>query len=188
MITQGEFEEKVKEFGTLADFRDEIEGWCSELIGKNQELEGLCFMLFTWNFANMRRMLKTFSIKKFKEVLREINPIFAKLKKEKFEIADFDKLKDDVGFIYSKLLPLVQQTGTTKLMYFKNPNLFVMWDTKIRSKWKIKKVDSESYLAFLKLMQKEFFHIKWDNKSISLARAIDMYNYAVTQKVKDRKE
>ena len=56
------------------------------------------------------------------------------------------------------------------------------------SKWKIKKVDSESYLAFLKLMQKEFFHIKWDNKSISLARAIDMYNYAVTQKVKDRKE
>jgi len=30
-------------------------------------------------------------------------------------------------------------------------------------------------------MQKEFSHIKWSNKETSLARANDMYNYAVTQ-------
>jgi len=181
MITQEQFEEKLRKFDDLEDFRSEIEEWVCELLEKNQELEGLCLMLFTWNFANMRTMLKKFRLRKFEEVLKEIGPVFDMLKYEKFETADFDKLNKDISQVYNKLLPLVQQTGATKLMYFKNPNLFIMWDTKIRQEYKIKKSDAESYINFLKLMKTEFSHIKWDNKKMSLARAVDKYNYVVTQ-------
>lgn len=189
MITQQEFDENVSNIKNLSDFRDEVEVMTKDLIDKNSELVGLCLMLFSWNFANMRQMLKTFSILKFREVLKEINPTFKKIKNERFETADFEKLRSDISFIYNKLCPLLQQTGTTKTMYFKNPNLFVMWDMSIRKFWKVPQTKStaDDYINFLKLMQKEFSHITWQNKEISFARAIDMYNFVVTQKINKSK-
>ena len=114
---------------------------------------------------------------KFRKTISEINPIFEKLKNEKFETADFDKLREDIPFIYNKLNELVKQTDAAKIMYFKNPNLFVMWDTKIRKKWGIRQIrtTAEDYINFLKLMKQNFSHIKWRNRKISLARAIDAY-------------
>jgi len=181
MINQKEFEDKIEEFKKLGDFRDEVELMTHKLIEKNEDVLGLCLMLFSWNFANMRNMLKTFRIHKFKEVLEEIKSTFKELEKERFETSDIPKLSKKISFIFNKLNPLIQHTGTSKVMYFKNPNLFVMWDTAIRKRWGIKDRDaktSEGYISFLNLMKKEFSHIKWESKGISFARAIDMYNFA----------
>lgn len=182
MVEQQEFDKNIEKFKALNDFRDEVETISKDLIERNEEVLGLCLMLFSWNFANMRNMLKTFSIHKFKEILKEINPIFKELQDERFETANFDNLSEEISFIFNKLNPLIQYTGTSKVMYFKNPNLFVMWDTAIRKKWGIKKFTAQDYIDFLKLMQKEFKNLNWENKEVSFARAIDMYNYAMTQK------
>ena len=189
-ITQKEFEEKVNKFRELEDARSQIYDMAMNLIKNGFELEAYLLILSTWNFAGFRYVLTSFDMNKFRKTISEINPVFEKLKDERFETADFDKLRKDISFIYDKLNELVKQTGATKIMYFKNPNLFVMWDTKIRKKWKIPQIHTtaEDYINFLKLMKQNFIHIKWQNKKISLARAIDAYNFVVTQdKIKRNK-
>jgi len=183
MISQEEFENKIKKFNELEDARADIYDMAMNLIKKGLEVEAYLLILSTWNFAGFRYVLTHFDMKKFRETINKINPVFEKLKDERFETANFDKLRGDISFIYDELKNLVKQTGASKIMFFKNPNLFVMWDMNIRKKWKIPQTHStaEDYINFLKLMQKEFSHIKWNNKETSLARAIDMYNYAITQ-------
>jgi len=183
MINQEEFEKQVNKFNDLEDARADIYDMAMNLIDKKFEVEAYILILATWNFAGFRYFLTKFDMKEFKKIINEVNPLFDKLKNKRFENADFDKLKQDISLIYNKLKPLTKQTGASKIMYFKNPNLFVMWDMSIRKKWKIPQIHStaEDYINFLKLMQKEFSHIRWDNKDISLARAIDMYNYVSTQ-------
>ena len=76
-------------------------------------------------------------------------------------------------------------------MYFKNPGLFIMWDSGIRKLYKIPQTHTtaEDYLNFLKLMKKEFSHIQWNDKNKSLAKAIDEYNFVITQeKIKKRND
>lgn len=183
MINQEEFEKEANKFNDLEDARADIYDMAMNLISNNFEVEAYILLLATWNFAGFRYFLTKFDMKKFKKIIDEINPIFDQLKNERFERADFDKLKENISFIYNKLNPLTKQTGASKIMYFKNPNLFVMWDMSIRKKWKIPQnhTTAEDYINFLELMQKEFSHINWADKEVSLARAIDMYNYVVTQ-------
>ena len=183
MINQKEFEEEADKFSNLEDARSQVYDMAMNLIDKGFEIEAYLLILSTWNFAGFRYVLKIFDINKFKRAIEETNPIFEKLKDEKFETADFNKLREDISFIYNKFNPLVKQTGASKIMYFKNPNLFVMWDMNIRKMWKIPQnhTTSEDYIDFLKLMKKEFGHIDWRNKETSLARAIDLYNFVITQ-------
>jgi hypothetical protein len=190
MITQKEFKEKVSKFSKLEDARGQIYDMAMNLIKKGLDIEAYLLILSTWNFAGFRYVLREFDIKKFKKTIVEINPVFKKLKNEKFEKADLDKLKKDISFIYNKLNKLVKQTGATKIMYFKNPNLFVMWDINIRKMWRIPQnhTTSDDYIIFLKLMKDNFKNIKWQNKKISFARAIDIYNFVVTQeKIRNKK-
>lgn len=183
LVNQEEFESKIKNFDELEDARGQIAKMASNLIEKGFEVEAYLLILSTWNFAGFRYILTNFDLEKFKQIIAEVNPVFERLKNERFEIANFDKLKNDITFIYNKLNSIVKQTGTSKIMYFKNPNLFVMWDTKIREMYKIPqiKTTAEMYIDFLKTMQKEFSHIKLKRDDISLARAVDMYNFVVTQ-------
>lgn len=185
MISQKEFTEKVNKFENLEDARGQIYHMAMNLINQGFELEAYLLILSTWNFAGFRYVLTTFDMNKFKLVISDINPIFDKLKNEKFESTDFNKIKDDISYIYNKLNDLVKQTGAIKIMYFKNPNLFVMWDMSIRKLWNIPQTHTtaENYIDFLKLMKKNFSHIKWENQETSLARAIDSYNFVVTQEI-----
>ena len=181
MITQKEFEEKVNKFKELEDIRGNIEKGFLKLIEEKMDFEAYIFIYSTWNYANFRYVLTKLKYEEFEKVIKEINPIFDKLKEEKFETVDFDYLRESISFIYDRLKKLVGQTCATKIMYFKNQNLFIMWDTKIRKLYGFKKTDAENYLNFLKLMKKEFSHIQWENKEISFARAIDKYNFTITQ-------
>jgi len=189
MVTQQEFEEKVSKFKELEDIRGNIEKGFLKLIEEKMDFEAYIFIYSTWNYAHFRFILTKLKYEEFEKTIKEVNPIFEKLKEERFETADFDRLKEDISFIYDRLKKLVGQTCATKIMYFKNQNLFVMWDTKIRELYKIKKTNAEDYINFLKLMQKEFSHIKWYNQKTSFARAIDMYNFVVTQeKIRAKKK
>ena len=183
MISQKEFEEKIDKFLELESMRGSLEPMFLNLIDKNLDVEAYLLILSTWNFAGFRYVLTNFNLKKFKETIKEINPIFDKLKDERFETAEFDVLKKEISFIYNKLKELVKQTGATKIMHFKNPNLFVMWDMGIRKLYKIPQnhTTAEDYLNFLKKMQKEFSNIRWENQNRSLAKVIDEYNFVVTQ-------
>ena len=191
MITQEEFERKINRFPEFEFTRGSLENSFTTLINKGLEIEAYLLLLATWNFAGFRYVLKNFDLKKFKEAIKEINPVFDKLKEERFEDADFDKLKKDISFIYDKLKGLVKQTGATKIMYFKNPNLFIMWDMGIRKLYKFPQnhTTAEDYINFLKLMQKEFSNLKCENQNRSFAKAIDEYNFVITQeRIREKKD
>lgn len=182
MVTHQEFEEKISKFKELEDIRGNIEGGFLKLIEEGLDFEAYIFILSTWNYANFRFTLKKLKYEDFKKSISETNPVFEKLKSERFETADFDKIKEDISFIYERFRTLVGQTCATKLMYFKNQKLFVMWDTQIRKLYKFPKCSGEDYIRFLELMRKTFSHINWrEDKEISFARAIDKYNFAITQ-------
>jgi hypothetical protein len=51
-----------------------------------------------------------------------------------------------------------------------------MRDSYIRNYYRFKD-DAQSYINFLKLMQKKFGVIKWNETGKTLAKAIDEYNY-----------
>lgn len=182
MIDQLEFEDKVSKFQTFEDTRSKIADSFQNMINSGFEIEAYLLILSTWNFAGFRYVLTKFKISDFKETLNAINPIFDKLRHENFRNADFDKLHDDIVFLYEKLNQFAKQTGTTKIMHFKVPDLFVMWDTAIRKEYKIpNKATASDYIEFLKLMKTKFSHLEWLNEKISFARAIDIYNFIITQ-------
>lgn len=183
MVSRSEFEEKISKFLDFEITRGSLEESFANLIDSGFDVEAYLLLLATWNFAGFRYVLKNFDLNKFRKTISEINPVFEKLKDERFETADFDKLKEDISFIYNKLKEIVKQTGAAKIMYFKNPNLFIMWDMGIRKLYKIpqNKTTSDDYINFLKMMKEYFKNIKWNNLKKSLAKAIDEYNFVLTQ-------
>lgn len=150
------------------------------MIASDFEIEAYLLILATWNFARFRYALRRFDLDQFRNVIGTVNPIFKRLAPHSFETADFDLLADDIEAIYSQLKPLVEQTAASKIMHFKHPKLFVMWDTDIRAHYKIPNVSTaRNYLDFLRLMRSTFGHIRWTQPDRSFARAIDEYNFAL---------
>ncbi len=69
------------------------------------------------------------------------------------------------------------------MMALRIPELFIMWDTKIRKFYKINnKGTFEDYLCYLKKLQEKFYHLRWENKDKPFAKAIDEYNYYIVHK------
>jgi len=177
---------------TLKQFRKTIAGLHVEptrselydiglkMIASDFEIEAYLLILATWNFARFRYVLRCFDLDRFRNTIAAVNPIFQRLAPYSFETVDFDLLADDITGIYSKLKPLVEQTGASKIMHFKHPKLFVMWDTAIRSYYHISTdCSAQDYFGFLRLMRTTFGHLHWTAGNLSFARAIDLYNFAV---------
>ena len=195
MPTQEEFEEKVKRFRVIEDMRSEFYNSALQLLNQGHEIEAYILILATWNFAHYCRILCPEhghrdigeSLNEFKCAIREVNPIFERLKRnKKFKDADFEdpQLCKDIKKIYEKLkeVVIVKQTGASKIMHLKNPYLFVMWDRKIREMYEIgDEANPEDYISFLKKIKRKFENITWENKGQTLAKAIDEYNYVESQ-------
>ncbi len=182
-VTQKDFKSIL---GQVSKTEDSDEFWpmARNLLLKGYEIEAYILILATWNFAGFRYLLKNFDLGKFRSTIKNLNSHFDKLKNLTFEKADFEDkhLASDIKFIYQKLKDIVKQTGATKMMALKNPNLFVMWDTKIRQMYHINnKATLDDYIKFLKKMKEEFNHIKWTDKKKPLAKAIDEYNFIKTR-------
>ena len=135
--------------------------------------------------------MKSFDLRKFADVIKNINPIFKKLENKQFESSDFTDnfFISDIKLIYTQLKSIAEQTGATKIMALKNSKLFVMWDTEIRKIYKIdNKGMADDYIDFLIKMQDYFSNINWDGKVQPLAKAIDEYNYVVVDKIRKKRK
>lgn len=190
-MKQFEFEKIVEEFHRIEDARDQLWDRAKNLTENGFEVEAYILILATWNFARFRYFMKTFDMREFQEIVNRVNPVFKKLEGVRFEKADFtnNEIVKDVKFIYDQLKKIAEQTGASKLMALKNPNLFVMWDTEIRRIYEIdNKGEAEDYIRFLLKMQENFKDIKWDKEKHPLAKAIDEYNYVVAEKNRKRKK
>ncbi len=118
----------------------------------------------------------------FKILIEKNQELFKKLEKLYFRTLDFNdsKFQEIMKKIYSRFRKIkgIEQTGATKLMALELPHLFVMWDTKIRKAFNIpNEGTAEQYLEFLKVLQLQFSHIKWEGKTKPFAKAVDEYNF-----------
>jgi hypothetical protein len=178
-ISQDDFENTIAKL-SFEQTRSQLYEMGLRMIDSDFEIEAYILILATWNFAGFRYVLRKFDLDRFRETIAAVNPIFARLAAHSFESANFDLLAPDITTIYSQLRPLVGQTGTSKIMHFKNPKLFVMWDTAIRSYYRVPNVgSSEHYLDFLRLMRATFGNVRWTHKDRSFAKSIDEYNLAI---------
>jgi hypothetical protein len=177
-MTQEEFESRIAEFDNSEPMRSQLYGMGLRLIGSEYEIEAYLLILATWNFARFRYVTRTFDLNRFRETITAIGPIFQRLSNASIEGADLNRLGSDIKAIYSQLKPLVQQTGASKIMHFKQPKLFIMWDTDIRTYYHIPAAASaDDYLSFLTLMKTTFGHLQWNRNDKTFAKAIDEYNF-----------
>jgi len=184
IVKQSDFEDKIKKFALMEDARDDLWERARTLLVKGYEIEAYILILATWNFADFRYFLKNFNLKSFENTIKKLSPIFKKLENKSFQEVDFSdkKIRKDIKLVYGEFKKHVRQTGTSKVIALKNPNLFVMWDTGIRKLYHIdNKGSPDDYIEFLKKMKEEFKDIKWQNKNRPLAKVIDEYNYVLTQ-------
>ena len=188
MMTQQEFENTIADFDALEPTRSPLYGMGLNLLAAGYEVEAYLMILATWNFANFRYILTRFDLEAFRKVIKETNPAFQRLRKTTFETADFDALADDIKSVYLPFKALVGQTGAAKLLHFKHPGLFVMWDTDIRTRFRIPNESTpDHYIAFLKRMKSEFGHIQWTRRDRTLAKVIDEFNFVVAHRDEKKK-
>lgn len=188
MITQAEFDATIADFDALEPTRSPLYGMGLKLLDVGYEIEAYLLILATWNFANFRYILTTFDLSAFRQSIETTAPIFQRLKQHIFQKANLDVLTEDIKAVYSQFKGLVGQTGAAKLLHFKHPALFIMWDTDIRKRFKIpNKSSPDDYIAFLKKMKSEFGHITWTRQDRTLAKAIDEYNFVVAHRNKKEK-
>lgn len=186
MLSQQQFESTISKFHQLEPARASLYEMGLNLLKAEFEIEAYLLILATWNFANFRYILTTFDLKAFRNVIESTKPTFERLKNQDFRICNLDEIASEVKSIYAGFKALVGQTGASKIMHFKHPPLFVMWDTAIRKEYKIPNTASpDDYIKFMKLMQKEFRHIQWNTGYKTLAKAIDEYNFVIVHQ--DRK-
>lgn len=184
MISQSEFDTTISKFDELEPARASLYNMGLNLLKAEFEVEAYLLILATWNFAYFRYILTKFDIRALKNVIQSTNPMFEKLKSANLQNCDFDKIAAEIKTIYADFKKLVGQTGESKIMHFKHPGLFVMWDTDIRKKHKIPNSASpDDYLRFLNLMKKTFSHINWNSKDKTFAKAIDEYNFVKVHEV-----
>ncbi len=172
-----------KELKNLQAFTDKELRWdyypmFCKLMDKGCEIEAYMFILATWNFARFRYAMKEFNLDSFVEKVKQLSPLFEKMKSEEFATMSIERYSKEITTIFETFANIVgiESTGAPKLMHLKLPKVFVMWDRYIRNEYGYKNGDANDYLAFLKQMQKEFGHMK-PPAGRTLAKAIDEHNY-----------
>src|SRR5262245_8341927 len=134
IITNEEFEKTIGAFENLEPSRSQLYRMALDLLKTGFEVEAYLLILATWNFARFRYVMRTFELDRFREIIEITRPHFKRLDSETFQKANFDIIADDVSEIYVRFKHLADQTGASKIIHFKHPRLFVMWDTEIRKR------------------------------------------------------
>lgn len=176
-ITQREFDRIIAQSDSRESFRGQLYEIGLGLLRSGHEIEAYLLILATWNFARFRYFIKTFNLQRFRDAIAATEPHFARLADSKFATANFDNIAEDIAGIYDMLNAVAEQTGASKIMHFRHPELFVMWDTDIRKNWRLRS-SAQDYIEFHKRLQSEFGHLAWARKDKTFARAIDQFNYS----------
>jgi len=143
-------------------------------------LHASIILLATWNVSRWRFMASDSNkLIELRDAFELCEPILNELKNFDIKTANLDQIKTPIITLYDVLSKIkgVEYTGASKVLHLRNRNLFVMWDDYIRAGYEIKEKNGANYFKFLKRMQSDFGSIEWEDPSITLAKAIDEYNY-----------
>jgi hypothetical protein len=163
----------------MGELRNRVYFWCLELIEEGKIIQAIILMLATWNFAHFRYHMKDFRIREFEDTINDCD--FSYFRDLRFEQIDFNnaEIRQKIQSIYDTLSEYdgVSHVGSTKIMHIICPNMFVMWDTKIRRHYKCEKSSNE-YLRFLIEMQNKYNNNEFEglDDDVTIPRAIDLYN------------
>jgi hypothetical protein len=148
-------------------------------------IRGILLLLFTWNFA--ARETKALTYENIRQVLAKSEESLKRLDGVKIEQVISAELWEDILQVFSCFKKLMGQTGASKALSLMNPDLFVMWDTKIRkrlNKCLIPGIsngeDDEHYITFLKGIKTLIDRYDLGSRippGASLAKKIDEFNY-----------
>jgi len=174
---------------------------------RDHEIEACVLLLATWN--RMRFGLAGDSdVRKLKDALRELENDFAALAEYTIQTIDLAEHRPRIERMFNKLKPItgVENTGATKVMHLKNPELFVMWDDYIRGgkdeefyknlpcvssrQWSFHPYEKSGngYVSFLSHIQNRVRGLAWHGPK-TLAKAIDEFNYVkVTVPIRARED
>jgi len=99
-------------------------------------------MGFLHKWGKMARVVGRKKAPALTKVLRDLAPYFDAIKEINLEFLDLRALvllrnqrmtvADVIKRIFNELYPITKSTATSKAIHIINPNLFVMWDTRIR--------------------------------------------------------
>ena len=176
-----------------------------KLIDHHFEIEAFLLISATWNTGCFR--VANFDLNLFKEKIKQLDIVFNNFKDKDFKTIKFDDYSNEIKDIFETLSCIegVKYTGASKIMHLKNRQVFVMWDGYIRGEkypkkcyrkleifkkgeWQLENYAAnwEGYLKFLKNMQDKFGNLDSPDMNITLAKAVDEYNFInITQPLKD---
>ena len=131
-ISQQDFKKTTRQFDKIEQ-RSDFWYRARNLLLNGYEVEAYVLILATWNFAGFRYLVNDFNTNKFEATIEKLNPTFDKLSNQTLQTVDLDDpvIAKQIKYIYQALKNIVKQTGASKMMALKNPDLFVIWDTKI---------------------------------------------------------
>lgn len=138
----------IKEFSKIKDLSQ------LKIIDTKRILEPF---LLTW--GRMSRVLGKNGCDLIRKKIIELSNILHRFRSLKLSTINLGKEKNQIIKLFKHISSLksktrrVGPTGTSKVLHLINPDLFPMWDTKIRIKFKFYKGDAEEYFQFLSILK-----------------------------------
>jgi len=163
---------------------DERQSGDEEWRTTDDTIKGILLLVFTWNFA--AKETKKLNFQNIRGLLKKTQLKLQQLEGVTIETAN-DNYWNTIKDIFSEFQKLMGQTGASKALSLLNPNLFVMWDTKIRRRLNKSLIPGikngelpEQYIIFLKGIKKIISNYKIKEKipqGAFIAKKIDEFNY-----------
>ena len=146
---------------------------------------------FLLKWGRMSRVLGKKGCEKIRIKIVELNNQLIKYREITLLDFDINEEKEEIKRIYNIFKSIkainrkVGQTATSKILHIINPELFPLWDSKIRPKFGIYSGNASEYIAFMieqkRWLSDENFKISVDklaNKyGVSTLKVIDQYNW-----------
>jgi hypothetical protein len=183
-----DFEKKVKEYNET-ELRGIFYYLATQLVKSGDKNKGIKTILLSWNW----RAFNNGDISP-KELDKQISNFLDEYDKEIQKLQDISKISfkpNETSLIkkaYGNLFKgrRMGHTGVSKLLHIIKPDLFVMWDEKIKGKYherhKRHHGTGECYVEFLKEMKKmgnNLFGRKQEQRLLKLSRGRE-YQYSLT--------
>ena len=198
------FKKKVEEMEKKYGITDCVYDLCIREFSKirlgelNEEHEIRIIRPFLLAWGNMTRVLGYNGVKAICRKLIDISEKIEPLRKKDFTTVNLDEIKDQIIELFDELRKTkfmskkgkqkeVGSTATSKMLHLTCPDLFIMWDSAIRTRYGKNDGDGKDYFEFLMEMQRrvwkklrseiEELRQKYGKK---VTRIIDQYNWGIT--------
>jgi len=183
--SDGVYEECIKEFSKV------------RLSQLNEDHESRLLRPFLLAWGTMGRVLGYQGVEVLREKLKDIGGRIEPLRKENLLSGELDELRELVVELFDEIREMrfksrrekerkVGSTAASKILHLICPNLFVMWDSAIRTEYKKRRGNGEDYFEFLKEMkalgkeQESIIKELQQRYGKRATRIIDQYNWMKT--------